>query len=596
MKLNKILYICLIAASAASFTSCNDFLDRNRYPLDKQTDTPAYWESAENVEAQINGLYSNFLGYGNADSWVNNFYYRSINDDQCTKQVSGVGCVFANWEYEYAQETNTVWDASYQAIRKCNYIINNVENNSMATVTKEDYVGQAKLVRAMQYYELVRAFGDVQLIDKVLNTNSPELYGKRENRNKVMDFVLEDLNYAVEHIAQQSNKLEFSKDLANAMKSEICLFEASYAKYHQNDKVRANKFYDEVITACNALMGSYQLCENYKDLYISTFNTDNERGFKSLRENPEVIFMKGYELGILGSSIVTYISTGTEINGMNKDAFDAYLFKDGLPLAKTTCNTSDIPEVEYDNDGEPVALNISKALAERDGRLAQTIDPYLAFPGMTHARANSAPLTSSTGYTISKFANPNFTMTEATTDGRSFTCAPLYWLANIYLDYAEARAEKGELTDADINNTLNKLYKRAGLPDNRTVADLSAVNDPANNMPGVSSLLWEIRRCRRCELMFDQYHRFYDLVRWHQLEIMDTSKPENIDLILGANVSNAPSTLLSDISVTNGYLDAFKTIKATSPRKFTNREYLQPIGTTQIALNKNLTQNEGWDK
>src|SRR3712207_9108863 len=59
--------------------------------------------------------------------------------------------------------------------------------------------------------------------------------------------------------------------------------------------------------------------------------------------------------------------------------------------------------------------------------------------------------------------------------------------------------------------------------------------DPANNM-NVSSLIWEIRRVRRCELMCDLGYRYWDLVRWHQLDKLDSNKYPNINT--GANIVN----------------------------------------------------------
>ena len=87
------------------------------------------------------------------------------------------------------------------------------------------------------------------------------------------------------------------------------------------------------------------------------------------------------------------------------------------------------------------------------------------------------------------------------------------------LNFAEAKAEMGSLTQDDLNNSINKLQARAGLPAMTTTPDA----DPANNM-GVSNLIWEIRRCRRCELIMDNWYRYWDLIRWHQLDKLDSTK------------------------------------------------------------------------
>jgi hypothetical protein len=588
--MKKHLLYSLIAATGLSLASCDDFLDDNRWPLDSQTNNPAYWNNEVNVEAQINTLYGYYLGYGNGSSWTNDFYYRALSDDQCAEIQSGSGVVFSTWAYQYAPETNSTWDNNYTYIRKFNTIINNVKASTLPEKVKNNFMAIGRLNRANKYWDLVRCFGDVPLVMTVLDVNSPELYGARTNRNVVMDTVLADLNFAVNNIDQINNKIEFSKDMANAMKAEICLFEASYAKYHQNDEARANKFFNEVVNACQEIMSSnrYSVCSDYRSLYNSVFTADASRGFVALSDNPEVIFIKNYSLGTLGHSMVKYLSSNTTISGMTKDAFDAYLFVDGKPLATTSENTDDAAVLDANG-----YASIEHVFAARDKRLEATIDPYLAFNGCTWKRDNSDDLASVTGYTIRKFINPGMTYNECTLDGSNFTCAPIYWLAPVLLSYAEAKAELGTLTDADLDASINKLYTRAGLP-NQTVASLSSINDPANNM-NVSSLLWEIRRCRRCELVFDRYTRYWDLIRWKQLELIGTNTNPSANIYMGANVSKLPAEKLSGVQVTDGYINAAKTTAGTSTRIFTEREYFYPIGTKQLVYNPNLTQNPGWE-
>ncbi|MDE6486379.1 MAG: RagB/SusD family nutrient uptake outer membrane protein [Muribaculaceae bacterium] len=594
--MKKHIILGLIAGSAVALSSCNDFLDDNRYPLDKQTDNPAYWTSSQNVQAQINTLYGNFTGYGNGASWVNDFYYQSLSDDQCSHIYSGEGTVFARWTYEAVPNSNSVWDASYIEVRRCNYIINNCNIDNEAQ--NAHYIAQARLIRAMQYYELVRALGDVPLVTEVLDPNSPELYGERTPRNTVMDFVLEDLNFAVDNLLTKSNKLEISVDMANAMKSEICLFEAAYAKYHQNDTERAKKFYTEVINACKSIMDSnYSICDDYQSIYNSVFTADTSIGTVSLLDNPEIIFMKGYQTGSLCHSAAAFLSAETPIAGMTKDAFDAYLFKDAKPLATTSLDKSDLPEPILDPEGNVTGFDISNALEVRDGRLAKTIDPKLAFGSkVSFQRPNSYSITSTTGYTICKYVNPKINTQQTVTANNNYTCAPIYWLAYTYCDYLEARAELDQIDNADIAMCVKPLWERAGIDtSNLSKAYLENMADPANNM-GVSSLIWEIRRLRRCELMFDRNHRYWDLVRWHKLDLLDTNQHPNI--ALGANISNAPADLVVGVFTSNGYINGAASTAGTSVRTFTEREYLQPLGSTIINLYNDkgleLPQNPHW--
>ncbi|MDE6269700.1 MAG: RagB/SusD family nutrient uptake outer membrane protein [Muribaculaceae bacterium] len=579
-----------LIACGAVLTGCNDFLDDNRYPLDKQTDSPAYWTSKVNVQSQVNQLYTNFTGYGSGGSWVNDYYYRSLSDDQCNHMESGAVMSFAGWTYTQVPSSNSVWDASYTQVRRCNYIINN--SNIADEIENNNLIGQARLIRAMQYYELVRALGDVPLVKDVLDPTSEQLYGERTPRNEVMDFVLEDLNFAVNNISLKSGKVDFSVDMANAMKSEICLYEAAYAKYHQNDNARAQKFYKEVVASCQAVMASgYTISPSYRGIYNVSTAIENAKDLGNAN-NPEIIFMKGYKTGLLGHSTSAFLSSETPIPGMTKDAFDAYLFKDAKPLALTSLDKSDAPTVDEDGN-----FDISALLAVRDGRLAETIDPQLAFGTVTFTRPNSNNLNSTTGYTICKYVDPSFPYQQTVTAGSNSTSAPIYWLAYTYCDYLEARAELGEINDADITMCVKPLWDRAGIDTSvLNLAYLQNMNDPANNM-GVSSLLWELRRLRRCELMFDRNHRYWDLVRWHKLDLLDTNQHPNI--VLGANVSVATEAQLGTVTKAGNYINAAALGNSVSSRVFTEREYLQPLGSTIIRLyadkDLELPQNPGWE-
>lgn len=561
-------------ATGVSMASCDHFLDEHRFPTDQQTDNPAFWENEINVQGEIDYFYEYFMGYGNGASWNGTFYYQSLNDDQIGKIASG-SVNFADWNYLQVPTSNSVWSASYTAIRRANIIIQNVSISNIAEAKKNNFLAQARLNRAYQYYDLVRNLGDVPLVTTVLDVNSPELYAGRTPRNEVMDFVLEDLDFAINNISEQSNKIKWSVDLANAIKTEICLYEASYARYHQKDEARAKKFYEETVKAATPIIASYTYTDDYASIYNSTM--DAADGMIGLLSNPEVILLKPYVKSINGHSLCKYTSTATNICGMTKDAFDAYLFLDGKPKASTTENATDMGVMDA------TGLSIQNLLDVRDKRLAAQIDPYVYYNNFTWSRNNSDPMQSLSGYGVRKFINPLMEYYYCVTDYQSYVNAPLFWLSKVALDYAEARAELGKLDDTDMNKTLNKLYIRAGLP-TQTVASLSAMNDPANNM-GVSSLLWEIRRCRRCELMFDGF-RYWDLVRWHNLDLLDTTQHPNINL--GANAT--PALADHPISNVDGYICSFPDYS----RKFNEREYLAPLGSGQIALNPNLKQNPGW--
>lgn len=555
-----------VALAVTTLASCDDFIEDNRYPLDQQTNSPMYWNNAANVTNQCNTFYNNYYGYGRGDSG-GLFYYKTLSDDQA-------GRSFTNWTYVNAMASMSDWSNPFIEIRRANYIINNVRTSSLSDVEKRNFEGIARLNRAWQYFDLVRKFGDVQWIGVVVDpADSEVVYAARDDRDVVMDSVLADLNYACANIKAQSGKTAWSKDMANAMKADITLWEGTFCKYRTQadngkaaDAARAEKFLKECVTACEKVMASgYEIGDDYQATYNST----------SLSGSNNIIFFKEYQNNLMYHSLIAYTCSSTQINGMTKDAFDAYLFKDGKPLALTTENKSDVGEVDADGN-----YSIAKLLEVRDGRLAKTIDPIVYYQGMSWARSGAMEMTSSTGYGVSKYDNVDLPLDNRTQTVKNYTCAPIYWLEVVFCNYAEAKAELGTITDADLDKTINKLYARAGLPALKANVGFS---DPANKW-GVSDIIWEVRRCRRCELMFDNWFRYWDLVRWHKLDKLDSQK--NPEILLGANMTAAPVDILN----VGGYVDG----SHGGVRVYNSKYYLYPIPTDQITLNDKLTQNPGW--
>ena len=564
--MKNIYLIGLLTLGGVALTGCDDFLDDNRYPMSQQIANPTFWNNSVNVQNQINTFYEDFIGFGTGTN--GNFYFNTLTDDQAGN-VGSSG--FQTWKFVNIPPSISLWTNGYIEIRRANTIIQGVEGSTLSDSERDNFLGIARMMRGWEYYQLVRAFGDVPLVTKPLDPeDEAELYGPRTPRNEVMDFAIADLKFAAEKIAADASKIEFSKDLAKAILTEVCLYEGTYAEYHAHDAARKQTMLNQVVTTAGELLDKYPVGTDYRALYSSIGD--------DLKSNDEIIFMKAYKEGILMHSTINWTSSSTAIIGITRNAFDAYLFTDGKPLASTTCNKDDAAVLDADN-----RLSLATQLAVRDKRLEQTIYPYVMYMGNSYQATNTMPMTSTTGYGIFKYNNFDIPYADATSGYKNYTSAPLYWGAEIALAYAEAKAELGTIDDTDIAKTLNKLYARAGLPD-QTKASLEAIADPANNM-GVSSLLWEIRRCRRCELIMDQDTRYWDLIRWHQLQLLDTKLNPTIEQ--GANVKNATAA----VGKIGDYIDA----SFGNTRTFSEREYLYPIPANQRALNPKLTQNPHWN-
>lgn len=573
----KKINIIYITATIVALASCNDFLDKG--PLDTFTNDN-FWTNESNVTGYANTFYQDFLGYGNAGG-TGLFYFRTLSDDQA-------GGSFADWTFQNVPASSTNWRDGWIEIRRANILLENVDKVNMSDEAKNHWKGVGRLMRAWHSYQLVRTYGDIPWVDKSLDiTDEGYLYGARQSRDLVMDNVLEDLNFACENMYDNTSKTKLNKNVAYAMKAEITLFEGTFRKYRKTedgqsapDQAGATKFLNETKNTASFLMNrSFTLNSSYQGNYNSV----------NLATNPEMIFYKAYKQNVLHHSLIAYISSSTQLSGMSKNAFESYLFTDGKPLALTTLDKSDAAVMKIgtktvgSNVVPDTVMSIKGLLDVRDKRLSQTIDTALCYVGRGFTRFGTGiSMTSSTGYGVNKYDNKSLDNIYRNQTSANFTHAPIFWLSVVYLQYAEACAELGNITQSDLDNSINKLRARAGIPN---LSINVGYSDPANNM-GVSDLIWEVRRERRNELMFDNWARYWDLIRWHQLDKLDSSL--HPDILMGANIVNDPYNHVVD--KVGNYIDGTK--KKT--RQFNTKHYWYPIPSDQISLNPQLEQNQGW--
>ena len=558
--------ILSLMAGMVLFTSC-DLL--NNDPYDSFT-KGNFFSSETNVEMYTNYFYSEWSGYGNNGSY-GTFYFPTLNDNQA---VTGI----TTWDFTTISADDATWNASYAEIRRANILLENLDGVPMPEASMAYYQSLGRLYRAWQHFCVVRKFGDCYWVDHSLSTEDQDiLYGPRQNRNDVMDKMLEDLNYAVENMGEKnaSSRTAYNVYVAQAIKAQICLFEGTYAKYHKNDTERAKKYLTEAKNAAEAIInsGEFELtpgAEGYRANYNSL----------ELAGNKEMIMYKNYVQDILRHATQDYCCGSTPTNGMSKAAFNAYLMKDGsLP----TGEDKGVLGTEGYDAGKPVIYALLEA---RDPRLAQQIDGYLCYVGNNRARyegvegqIGAAENTVTTGYGILKFDEPETPSGLRQSTTGNVTDCPLFWLAEILLTHAEACAELGETAAA--TTSINKLRARAGMP------DLKLQGDPANNM-GVSDLIWEVRRERRVELMLDNNDRYWSLIRWHQLDKLDTEKYP--DQTKGAWIDASWPGADQVKRDAEGYID----LNDTYVRKFEEKHYLAPIPSSQSVLNPQIGQNPGW--
>ena len=561
-------------AGMVLFTSC-DLL--NNDPYDSFTKSN-FFTSETNVEMYSNYFYNEWSAYGTGGA-SGDFYFNTLNDNQAVTGLS-------TWGFKNVPASDGTWNACYTEIRRANILLENIDAVPFQKeADKQYYIALARLYRGWQHFCLVRKFGDCYWVEKTLTKADEDiLYGPRQNRNLVMDNLVADINFAVENMGTKNadSRTAYNVHVANAIKSRVCLFEGTYAKYHLKDNARAEKYLNEAIAASEALItaGQFKLtpgAEGYRANYNSL----------DLAGNTEMIMYKKYVVGLLYHATQDYCCGSTQTNGLSKSAFNAYLLKDGT-LADPNDDHGVLGTEGYDA-GKPVIYHLLEA---RDPRLAQQIDGYLGYVGNGRKRYEGMPgqetvaeNTVSTGYGILKFDEPVTPGKFRQATNGNETDGPIFWLAEIVLNAAEAYAELGN--QAQAKKYVDMLRTRAGMD------GLKLNNDPANNM-GVSDLIWEVRRERRVELMFDLNDRYWSLIRWHQLDKLDTQKYP--DQTKGAWIESAEAwnVDLNSVVLTegdHGYIEC----RTKDHRIFEEKHYLAPIPSGQATLNPQIGQNPGWE-
>jgi hypothetical protein len=563
------------------FSSCRkDFLDR--YPLDQITEQ-SYWKTPGDLELFVNQYYTAFPGYSVGQQNAGIYTIDNNSDDMIpvSFDVNLAGKSFI-------PASGGGW--SWNNIRSVNVFLANYHKVEAAQADYNTYVGEALFFKAWFYYELLKRFGDVPWYSKPLETNSEELYSKRTPRNIVADSIIALLDNAIGRLKPKATATAFrvNKEAALVFKSRVALFEGTWEKYHNGtpygvSNANPGKYFDQSANAVQTLMSMagapviYTSGNPTKD-YISLFNRNDYSGVS------EIILWKKFDRSLgMGHSafLVTSNAHGT---GLSKALIESYLSKDGLPISMSPL---------YNGDA-----NYIKATENRDPRMAQTL--FMPGDAVTIRDGNvlsvfsrpsldgSNASVNSTGYQIEKGHRPNKNSDADFND--SDNASIIFRYAEALLNYAEAKAESGTITQADLDKSVNLLRSRAGMPP-MLLSDINSWSNAKWDFPGLSPVINEIRRERRVELAVEGY-RNDDLRRWRAHHLISGVNP------LGAKFvqSDYPHLVIGrDIYVNNqGYIDPYQKSLPTGWQFNPNRDYLFPIPTNEYTLNTNLDQNPGW--
>ena len=576
-KLIGLLFVVLVI----SFWGCNDdFLER--YPQDALNEK-TFWKTENDLKIYNNSLYQeagnnskyDFIdGFWNSpwSSGYNGMFWKDCQSDNCAPKNSAL-----DRYAKVAAGIQTVPSKNYAGgwywtlLRKCNVFLENYEKANVPDVVKNRYAGETRLIRGWFYFDKVKKFGDVPWSGDVVELNSSILLGGRTPRNQVMDSVLKDLNFAVDNMSEEwysSEPDRFNRWTALAIKSRICLYEGTYRKYRSIEG--ADRYLNEAVTAASEIInnGPFELSSDYSSVFTEL----------DLTGNKEVILARKYVTGILGSRFKGYYNRK---NGATKDFVEDFLCTDGKPVALSSVYQGDESiEKEYENrDPRLTCITVAPGT---NGPFEGT--KWGKFP-VPRLEGQSGGFISTTGYSFGKFFDYEDWKKGY---GKEENDAPLIRLAEIMLNYAEAKATLGTLTQADLDMSINVLRDRVGM----VHMDVNPPMDPKYAGEGISSVLVEIRRERRVELGMEGF-RYDDLMRWKKGHYMAKR-------VLGMRLEDDQLALFPNTSVKRveiggkKYIDVYQGSQLGTRNFDEKKHYLMPIPLSEISMNPALKQNPEW--
>ncbi len=618
--MKKIYAVFISGLSVLAFSSCEGFLDK--FP-ETSLSPETFYTSEKELELATNGFYTMLPSPDDKTDGA-------LQDNDLEYHISLSSLQMGNRSAENESWSSGTWSN----LRALNYYLEHSVNCTSEDIRKK-YDGVAYFFRAMFYYEKVRKYGDIPWYDHVISANDKaSLYRARDSRGFVMQKIMEDLDKAIDGlpVTWTEGVYRINKYAAYAFKSRVALFEGTWRKYHDVPDETYTKddgtqltlsseyFLRQSADAAKAVIdyGKYKM---YKGETIVKGQPYRDFFVLEDAETSETILSRRYlytdEMSIRHGVQFTYKN---QRHSLTRALAYHYLMADGTP---------------FQSQEGWQTMQYNQEFKNRDPRMAQTIaaPDYVAVG--TDASTKYYPNCKDydrSGYRPIKYFSDD-THDGATT---STTDYAIFRYGEVLLNYAEAKVELGEADQTVIDQTVNVIRARVGMPSldvtkaNGTPdAFLSSYYTDKHLDGPDKGLILEIRRERTVELVNEGF-RLWDMLRWHEgqqlcpasntlgpgfigcwfpglgeydmnndgtpdLCIYTGTKPST-DCENTLDVSEGKENTLSE--GTSGYLIQFK----DQSYKWEEKDYLYPIPVKQIQIYPKdeatgesvLTQNPGY--
>ncbi len=445
-------------------TSCADLKE---VPISGITDS--YYTTAAGYEAAVNAAYSGLhRWYGRQGGFANT----AFGTDEFTRGADGNYKYFNDYTPQLtpdAQYVREPWDDLYRSINTTNAVIGRAANAQISDALRQQRVAEAKFLRALFYFNLVRLYGDIPL--NLDETTAPRTEETRAPKAQVYDQIIKDLNDAIAVLP--TTQAQFGRATKGAARHILALVYLT----------RANSG-DMALAATNAKAviadPQYALLPNWKDLW----DIKNEK-------NKEVVFSVQYTTDPLladgGNSGHLYFTMAYELfPGMTRDIPNGRAFKRFRPTPWLLGLWDRTKDTRYDDGFQTVWLaNNAATLPKKNGVPKFLVgDTAIYMPGVNLTSADSASrryqvlspkdYTEAAFPTLSKFLDGTRLALNDTAGGKDWYVARL---AETYLIAAEALYRDGKPAEAlpYVNAVRERAAKTGTVATSMdvTVADLS---------------------------------------------------------------------------------------------------------------------------
>lgn len=276
----KILIILIVVVLMSSSCSESFF---NELPTDQLTEE-VFFKNSNDIEMMLNDGYANLRNvyvnfYAIGDVASDNAYNQKFNNNYNNITLNESNVIADNGVLD------GIWTGSYQTISRANLVIDNIEGVKMDETLKKRYIGEAKFIRSLVYFNLIRIFGDIPLVLKDFKTPEETFNYGRESTSIVYAQIIADLKDS-----EQSLPTAYSKnsDIGRATSLAVkCLLGDIYLTTKKYSEA-STKFSEVISTNISGLL------PNYADVFDAAKSNNKEivfavqysSGFDPTQGNP----------------------------------------------------------------------------------------------------------------------------------------------------------------------------------------------------------------------------------------------------------------------------------------------------------------------